>query len=440
MRTVTALALVLSVVHPFVSQAVSRATPQPRDTWRELAPLELGRAGCKAHALDGRRAIVVAGWGDTTEVDASVELYDAATDRWTRGADMPDGFAPGAIPWTAALDDGYVLVVGGFNAFLQTGDLRSFLYDSRGDRWIATGQLPPTATLASNFGQTDMIVLDDGRALAASGLELGVGESRTSMVFVPDYDALEGGLTGEAAGRWQLTGPLHGGSEHHKLCALGDGRVLLVHGNDRAFFGTPWGDVYRDTHGVQAELFDPETDTWAIVGDLPAIPGEDDHDGTRGVRQQATCETLLDGRVLVAGGTTSPADEDGVPVLDEVYRVRRSVVAFDPDRFDAGEDPWSIVGAMRVEREAARIGRLPGGDVLVVGGWTQSAWTRSAERFDPATDAWHAAGALPGFDDLAVSLPYACSAMLPGGRMLLTGGAWDLEREETSRRAYVYRP
>ncbi len=425
--------------------------PQPRNSWRELGQLNIGRFGCKAHSVDGNRIIAIAGIGDFYgPADSSAEILDTTTGEWTLTAQMPADFVPGANPWTAKLNDGYFLVAGGFNA-AETGDLKSYLYSVATDRWIRTGDLPAGATIGSNFGQTDAVVLDDGRVLAAGGLAFGVGETNAAIVFTPSYANLASGKSGGAVGKWDFTRDrarritkLSGPTEHHKLIKLRDGRVLVIVGFDKRFLSQKWGAVYRDTPGVQAELFNPEDGTWTPLPNLPAIPGEDDrHSGVQGVRQQAAVALLNDGRVLVSGGFSQPTDDKGKPLLMEGLYERSSAVLFDPKLFDAGANPWLITGPMHVARDSHVMGTLPGlAGVISVWGWTQEYWTATAETYDVALGAWHFVAGLPAFEDTDVSIvaPLGCSAMMPDGRMLISGGLGELGASGVSRRAYYYRP
>lgn len=420
-------------------------------SWSELGPLNIGRYGCKAFAIDADRAIVLAGFGDRQgSADSSVELLDVTTGRWTMKASMPPGFVPGAIAWAAKLENEYFLVAGGLNA-LRTLDFASYVYSASTDRWIRTGDMPSGASLVSNFGQISAVVLNDGRVLVASGLGAPSGaETTASLLFTPDYDGLARGAVGAAAGTWDFTRDragrvtrMNGASEHHKLVKLRDGRVLVIHGNDRRYvFGV--NEFYRDTHGVQAELFDPKRGTWTKLPDLPAIPGEDDrHDGTKGVRQLAAASLLPDGRVLVSGGFSSPGDAKGRPVLKSILYVRSSSIVFDPARFDLGLDPWSITGSMAVARHSHSHGLLPGTrGTISVGGFTDDAWTARTEIYDPAAGTWKSGPSMPAAHDrdLPFSQPWGCTAVTPSGGILVAGGVIDVETGFVSRRTYLYRP
>ena len=383
--------------------------------------------------------------------ETSAEIVDTNTGLWNLTARMPTGFVPGPNPWTAKLEDGYFLVAGGFNSF-NTGNLASsYIYSVASNSWIRTGDLPVGATMGSNFSQTDSVVLDDGRVLVAGGLTIGLGASTASMVFTPNYANLGSGASGAAVGSWDFTRDkaghvttLSGATEHHKLIKLLDGRVLVIVGFDRIYASAKYGTVYRDTPGVQAELFDPKSGTWTPLPNMPAIRGEDDqHDGVKGVRQQAAVALSGDGRVLITGGFSEPTDAQGRPLLKQGLYVRASVIVFDPYLFDAGVYPWLITAPMRVARHSHAMSNLPGSaGIISVWGWTTNGWTATAEIYDSRQGIWKSAASMPALQgtNSAVSQPWGCSATMPSGDMLIAGGIRDAEVGGTSRHTYTYQP
>jgi N-acetylneuraminic acid mutarotase len=114
-----------------------------------------------------------------------------------------------------------------------------------------------------------------------------------------------------------------------------------------------------------------------------------------------TATELLNGNILVAGGYSGAlAGPPSFITAAEVYHPATGT--------------WSPVASMNVPRAAAVAVRLPSGKVLVAGGIPSA---RSAEIYDPATNTWADTGSLrfARFEDMAASL-------LPGGRVLVAGG------------------
>jgi hypothetical protein len=107
---------------------------------------------------------------------------------------------------------------------------------------------------------------------------------------------------------------------------------------------------------------------------------------------------LRDGRVLVAGGSTT-----GLPI--------RSAELYDP-----ATGTWTATGSLNVGRLGAVVSVLPDGRVLVAGGITEDGRTASAERYDPASGIWSVVSAMTTPRDGAVAVA------LDSGRVLVAGG------------------
>jgi N-acetylneuraminic acid mutarotase len=123
-------------------------------------------------------------------------------------------------------------------------------------------------------------------------------------------------------------------------------------------------------------------------------------------RLEHTQTRLQDGRVLIAGGigsTTFPA-----PAL-------RTAVLFDPST----EAFTALAGKLRAGRTNHTATLLPGGQVLLAGGQTDSDsdGVDTAELFDPATQKFTAIAA-------TMTSPRGghAAALLPNGKVLLAGG------------------
>lgn len=128
-------------------------------------------------------------------------------------------------------------------------------------------------------------------------------------------------------------------------------------------------------HGLAStELFDPKTARWL---DGPSMTT---------TRVDHTATLLADGRVLVAGGFDQ---------LDQAERSLSSTEIFDPR-----SDRWTPAASMLEARGRHTATLLASGAVLVVGGFTAAPLGRTggfanlAEVYDPGTNRWSATGPL----------------------------------------------
>jgi galactose oxidase-like protein len=105
--------------------------------------------------------------------------------------------------------------------------------------------------------------------------------------------------------------------------------------------------------------------------------------------------------VLVAGGETVPSD----PTDTEIW--------------DPTTGTWSLVGALIQGRHFHTATLLPGGKVLVTGGYLANGAAivyRECEIFDPATGIWSQTG------ELATGRYQFTATLLPDGKVLAAGG------------------
>jgi len=140
-----------------------------------------------------------------------------------------------------------------------------------------------------------------------------------------------------------------------------------------------------------AELYDPTAGTWATTGGLSKP------------RNGLTATLLYNGKVLVAGGTDigSPVDPLSSAEL-----------------YDPSAGTWSPTGSMSTGRAFASATLLPSGKVLVAGGVVSSDGTlgKTAELYSPATGTWSSAGSM------AAARDHQMSVLLIDSRVLVMGG------------------
>jgi N-acetylneuraminic acid mutarotase len=151
-----------------------------------------------------------------------------------------------------------------------------------------------------------------------------------------------------------------------------------------------------------AELYDPRSGSWIPTGSMIEA---------RGYGHTAT--VLRDGRVLVTGGWGSVSLCSPTPCRGSADQPTASAELYDPSR-----GTWSATGQMAAGRSLHTATLLPDGRVLVVGGGSNSGGTAlaSAELYDPSIDSWTATGSMAD-----VRFGHTAT-LLRDGKVLVAGG------------------
>ena len=185
---------------------------------------------------------------------------------------------------------------------------------------------------------------------------------------------------------WRRTGSLLSASRARSAAtALPSGKVLVTGGF------TPSGGNYLSTF---AEVYDPATETWSPTG--PMVGDHADH----------TNVVLDSGKVLLVGGELRMGRGGPVGPSTELYA---------PDT-----NTWSTPGGSFMTRSFVSATVLYSGQVLATGGslWLTDSGRSSAEAnlYDPATNSWSFAGLL------TQARKGHASVRLYSGRVLIVGG------------------
>jgi hypothetical protein len=312
---------------------------------------------------------------------------------------------PRRVHTAAALHDGGVLIVGGFNAsYVPEAELFDAAGGFRVTDSLNVPRIRPTAT-----------VLRDGRVLVAGG---GVTGSFTGTNVAELYDP--------EAGTFTITDAMGDARTGHVATLLADGRVLVVGGRDET-----------DAPVATAEIYDPASGQFSFTGEMAVG------------RVEPGIATLPDGRVLIVGG--SNANVAGGPYL------------LSAEIYDPATGTFGSGGLMATARSRPVTMLLPTGRVLVYGGWANGN-VFTSELYDPATGTFSSTGSTsiehataglfpdgkvlvmgdgpgnpsgPGYGELydpaagsfsyPLALPFssragATATMLPGGDLLLVSG------------------
>ena len=313
-----------------------------------------------------------------------------------------------AVHTATTLRDGRVLIVGGFNNQANAAQ-GAEVFDGATSRYAS---LPPMITLRHSHTAT---LLPNGKVLIAGGYVSGASTITSAELFDPSTNTfaptgsllsprgghvavlltngqvlIAGGIGPEwsflssaelydpATGMFSPTGAMTVQRESHAAVRLQDGRVLIVGGHK--------GRRAEITIYASAETYDAATGMFTRVGSM------------RVRRHKHDAVLLHDGRVMVTGG----ADErDGEGVYNST------------ELFDATSGTFTMGPPMKRPRykHNGTGTLLPDGIVLLAGGAPE------AETYDPAGKTFTIVNG-----DARMAGQFSATALLHGGRVLVTGG------------------
>lgn len=385
--------------------------------WTAAAPMNAERRDFAATPLADGRSVVIGGV-DTRTFDrwrsySSAYIYDAATPKgtWTKVGLMETARA---APAAAVLADGRVLVAGG--AYID------------GSPWGAVG--PSGITLA---------VARPGPAAPGSG-----GIRRFDDMAAPSIGRAlaTAEVLDPATGRWTSTGSMRFARAGAVATTLSDGRVLIVGPSslETGDFRAEMDPRVFDS----AEVFDPATGRFTLVGSLPPID--------RAAIAADGVEVPTSEPYSTSVGTLVALPDGGAFLVGHGDSWKHEASVTRDFRFDGGTGRWTQVGPAYagaadwsgaepvwhytpgINLGGAFAGGLPDGHVLVAGGFTVDEKTgdwsasRTARAWDPATGGWAPLPPMPGARD------GGATAVLGDGSVLLVGGDMSEEGIETAVR------
>jgi N-acetylneuraminic acid mutarotase len=226
------------------------------DRWTVTGSTSVPRVDHTATLLPNGEVLVAGGYLGLSSSDqpiytATAELYNPATEKWTRTGSMT---TPRASHGATLLENGLVLVEGGNSSTASSGNTAE-LYNPATGTWKATGTM-------ENFHPYVLVTMQDGRALAIDES----GSTGPSELYTP------------STGEWTLTSTMYYSHTGVSAAILTSGDVL-VYGNKLGSY--------------TSEFYNPLTNVWART------QGQSENDVNFG-----PLALLENGKVLLGGGST----------------------------------------------------------------------------------------------------------------------------------------
>jgi hypothetical protein len=275
------------------------------------------------------KVLITGGFPASGPPTNSAEMFDPATRTFTSLA--PIAMALPRVEHTATLlPSGKVLIAGGTTGSEYTNTAE--LFDPASPTFTS---LSPHTMAIGRFGHSATL-LPSGKVLIAGGTTTGGVVTNTAELFDP------GSGTFTSLSPNTMTSARYG----HKATLLQSGKVLIVGGYD--------GTQYTNT----AELFDPATGTFLA---LPSMAVS---------RYLHTATLLPSGKVLITGGNTDLPNPLG------------GVTTNTAELFDPASGTFTLLPPMTSQRSDHVATLLPGGEVLIAGGFDGMGYTNTAELFD----------------------------------------------------------
>lgn len=181
---------------------------------------------------------------------------------------------------------------------------------------------------------------------------------------------------------WNSTGLLSQARGQHTASLLPNGKIMVAGGTD--------GTVTL----ASAELLDPSTSTWVSAGTMTYS------------RSNHTATMMPNGNILVAGGYTQGVTTGSISGTDIYF---------------PSENTWVRTTPMNMARQshsAVMIPRGPyGGQILVIGGYSNDRYLNTMERYDPVSSSWTTLSTT-----LITKRSLHSTLMLHNGNILICGG------------------
>ncbi len=316
-------------------------------------------------ATDGR--VLFLGGVTATGTSAAVDIY-SATGVLAAGTSMTTARV---LPGTVLLNDGSVLVVGGYTTNTLTSPVATM------EAWSGSAWTAKSTSLAVARAKSPLVRGTDGRVFVMGGEISNASNSNAIDVIDPAQ-----GFSVTSAGLLGLSRSGHFG------VALDDGRILVAGGSNG-------GTITAST-----EIFKPSTTGAGTTSSGTSLSSGHYRGGVA---------RLPNATLLFAGGCTGTGSSGCATgsTASELYA-------------QATNQPGTVsaTGAMSAGSIGHAMILLPTGRVLVAGGLDGSNALNRAEVYDPATGTWSTMGPLAfARCDATIGLTVDGKVIIAGGRV-----------------------
>ena len=299
----------------------SLAPQQGKGTWRQRSDMPTARYMLSTCVVDGK-IYAIAGIREDPQFHffANVEVYDPATDTWTRKADMPTATN---LQNCASVVNGKIYAIGGNDIqgkFLSTIEE----YDPEIDTWTRKADMP---TPRSHLSTSAV----NGKIYAIGGCS---PKPWPSLAVVEEYDP--------ATDTWTKKADIPTSRSDFDTAAV-NGKIYAI--------GGVTGSYFEGTTLSSVEEYDPATDTWTRKADMP-------------VETRSLAASALNGKIYVVGGASEG-------------RAQSTVLEYDPMT-----DTWREVADMPTRRGYLSSATV-NGKLYAIGGVVGLEHLPTVEEYDP---------------------------------------------------------
>lgn len=270
--------LLTMCLHLFLARDYAEAeeTSQDENLWKSETTMPTPKRGCgriiekdgKIYIFGGIKAI---GSSDAA-IDNTVDIYDTATKKWSKGADLPASYNHSNI----ALVGNKVYVMGGQKIESAEAYSDVYIYDIAGNSWDTASPMPVPCSAAGTVTIGDKIYVIGGY-------------SDSSEYVVQIYNT--------KTGSWSTkTIPSSVQKQSLAACQVYEGKIYIIGGR---YYTSEY--IYLDT----VNIYDPVENKWSTGENMP-------------VKASGCASVIKDDKIYIMGGTNNSSDNKTVR-LDDVY-------------------------------------------------------------------------------------------------------------------------